>query len=40
MTGIKIESDEPVFLISTAAKLLNIFVYTLKMYKREGLFIA
>lgn len=35
----KIENDEPIFPISTAAKLLNISVHTLRMYEREGLII-
>ena len=30
-------TSEPVFPISTAAKLLNISVHTLRMYEREGL---
>ncbi len=29
--------DQPVFSISTAAKILNISVHTLRMYEREGL---
>jgi MerR family transcriptional regulator, heat shock protein HspR len=40
MTGINILDDEPVFPISTAAKLLNISVHTLRMYEREGLVIT
>jgi MerR family transcriptional regulator/heat shock protein HspR len=40
MTDIKIKSDLPVFPISTAAKLLNVSVHTLRMYEREGLFIS
>lgn len=39
MTDINIADAEPVFPISTAAKLLNISVHTLRMYEREGLFI-
>lgn len=39
MTEIDISSNEPIFPISTAAKLLNISVHTLRMYEREGLFI-
>ena len=35
----QIESDEPIFPISTAARLLKISVHTLRMYEREGLFI-
>lgn len=35
----KINQDEPIFPISTAAKLLNISVHTLRMYEREGLII-
>jgi len=30
-------SEQPLFPISTAAKLLNISVHTLRMYEREGL---
>jgi predicted site-specific integrase-resolvase len=30
---------EPVFSISTAAKLLDVSVHTLRMYEREGLII-
>lgn len=32
-------ATEPVFSISTAAKLLNISVHTLRMYEKEGLII-
>jgi len=32
-------TTEPVFPISTAAKLLNVSVHTLRMYEREGLLI-
>ncbi|MDQ7817501.1 MAG: MerR family transcriptional regulator [Melioribacteraceae bacterium] len=39
MTEINISQNEPIFPISTAAKLLNISVHTLRMYEREGLFI-
>lgn len=35
----KLEIDEPIFPISSAAKLLNISVHTLRMYEREGLII-
>ncbi|MEG8946073.1 MerR family transcriptional regulator [Rosettibacter firmus] len=34
-----LENDEPIFPISTAAKLLNISIHTLRMYEREGLII-
>ena len=30
-------SNDPIFTISNAAKLLNISVHTLRMYEREGL---
>lgn len=39
MKDINIAQAEPVFSISTAAKLLKISVHTLRMYEREGLFI-
>jgi MerR family transcriptional regulator/heat shock protein HspR len=35
----KLPQDEPVFPISTAAKLLNISVHTLRKYEKEGLII-
>jgi MerR family transcriptional regulator, heat shock protein HspR len=35
-----VNSEEPLLPISTAAKLLNVSVHTLRMYEREGLFIA
>ena len=31
--------DEPIFTISTAAKMLKVSVHTLRMYEREGLII-
>lgn len=34
-----IEQSEPIYSISTAARLLKISVHTLRMYEREGLFI-
>ena len=34
-----ISSEQPVFPISAAARLLNISVHTLRMYEREGLII-
>ena len=34
-----IEKSEPIFSISTAARLLKISVHTLRMYEREGLII-
>lgn len=34
-----IDMKEPVYSISTAARLLHISVHTLRMYEREGLFI-
>jgi MerR family transcriptional regulator, heat shock protein HspR len=40
MTDINIKFDLPIFPISTAAKLLNVSVHTLRMYEREGLFIS
>lgn len=40
MTDIKINFEEPIFPISTAAKLLGVSVHTLRMYEHEGLFIA
>ena len=36
---IDFSNTEPVFPISTAAKLLKISVHTLRMYEREGLII-
>jgi MerR family transcriptional regulator/heat shock protein HspR len=33
----KIDNDEPVYPIRTAAKLLNISVHTLRMYEKENL---
>lgn len=39
MTELNISQTEPIFPISTAARLLNISVHTLRMYEREGLFI-
>jgi len=33
------DNDEPLYSISTAAKLLSISVHTLRMYEREGLII-
>ncbi|MFA7229176.1 MAG: MerR family transcriptional regulator [Melioribacteraceae bacterium] len=36
----EINRNEPVFSISTAARLLKISVHTLRMYEREGLFIV
>ena len=35
----KTKSNEPIYTISTAAKLLGSSVYTLRMYEREGLII-
>lgn len=40
MTGIIIPEEEPIFPISTAAKLLNISIHTLRMYERDGLIIT
>ncbi len=40
MTGRKIQDEEPIFPISTAAKLLNISLHTLRMYERERLIIS
>ena len=40
MKGIKIQDKEPIFPISTAAKMLNVSVHTLRMYEREGLIIT
>ena len=34
-----IDQSEPIYSISTAARLLKISVHTLRMYEREGLFI-
>jgi MerR family transcriptional regulator/heat shock protein HspR len=34
-----LNANEPVFPISTAARLLNISVHTLRMYEKEGLII-
>ena len=34
------EHNEPVFSMSTAARMLKVSVHTLRMYEREGLFIA
>lgn len=39
LTEINISQNEPIFPISTAARLLNISVHTLRMYEKEGLFI-
>ncbi len=39
MIEINVTEYEPVFTISTAAKILDISVHTLRMYEREGLFI-
>jgi MerR family transcriptional regulator/heat shock protein HspR len=39
MAQINISTNEPIFSISTAAKLLGISVHTLRMYEREGLII-
>ncbi len=36
---LEFSDDKPLFPISTAAKLLDISVHTLRMYEREGLFI-
>jgi len=33
----KLKSNDPIYTISTAAKILDISVYTLRMYEREGL---
>lgn len=35
-----IDKTEPIFSISTAARLLKISVHTLRMYEREGLIIS
>lgn len=35
----KLKSNDPIYTISTAAKILDISVYTLRMYEREGLLI-
>jgi MerR family transcriptional regulator, heat shock protein HspR len=40
MNDHRINVNEPRFSISSAAKLLGISVYTLRMYEREGLFIS
>ena len=37
MSDLNIPDNEPVFPISTAAKLLGISVHTLRMYEKEGL---
>jgi MerR family transcriptional regulator/heat shock protein HspR len=39
MVNINVANSEPIFTISTAAKLLQISVHTLRMYEREGLII-
>ncbi len=39
MIEFNLSSDEPIFPIGTAARLLNISVHTLRMYEREGLFV-
>ncbi len=36
---INIPSDEPIFSISTAAKLIGVSVQTLRLYEKEGLII-
>jgi len=40
MTDLNFPDDEPVFPISTAAKILNISVHTLRMYEKEGLILS
>lgn len=35
-----LQYEEPIFPVSTAAKLLNVSLHTIGMYEREGLFIA
>ncbi len=40
MNDIKLEYDDPVFPISTAAKLLNVSIHTLRMYEKEGLIVS
>ncbi len=40
MIDLNFPDDEPVFPISTAAKILNISVHTLRMYEKEGLIIS
>lgn len=39
MNNLQLKSNEPIFPIRTAAKLLNISIPTLRMYEREGLII-
>jgi len=39
MNNLNISKNEPIFTISTAAKLLKISVHTMRMYEREGLII-
>ena len=38
-TTLEISKDEPLYAISTAAKLLQVSVHTLRLYEREGLVI-
>jgi len=40
MSDLNFPDDEPVFPISTAAKLLNVSVHTLRKYEKEGLILA
>ena len=39
MNDLNISKGEPIFSISTAARMLKISVHTLRMYEREGLII-
>ncbi len=39
MNSLDISKDEPIFSISSAARILHISVHTLRMYEREGLII-
>ncbi len=40
MKNFIVKYEEPIFPISTAAKLLNVSVHTLRMYERKGLVIT
>jgi MerR family transcriptional regulator, heat shock protein HspR len=39
LKDMKINDDEPIYSISTAARLLHVSVHILRKYEREGLFI-
>ncbi|HKI76975.1 MAG TPA: MerR family transcriptional regulator [Ignavibacteriaceae bacterium] len=39
MTDLKIQEETPIFTISTAEKLLNFSVHTIRLYERIDLFV-